>query len=226
MHEWEFQEVEEEGIHILAGGSTKQIYKDEQGKGHLELLDVSKVEFSPESRMISSEVAAGTEHSLLADAVIQTNGLDHSTEPFAAELALSPNKTIQINAETPQTSAPMVFADGNAVLGPSVMVQVMGQERRVAFYMDRMLRGESLEVPFGDQADVVDKKDALDTTKNWNRVAPVYLPKQPSHKRIQSFKTYELTLSEEQARPEANRCLNCAECSVPGMCQCLSCGSY
>ncbi len=57
-HEWEVQEAEEEGIRILAGGSTKRIYKDEQGKGRLEWLEVSKVEFSPEGRMMSFEVAA------------------------------------------------------------------------------------------------------------------------------------------------------------------------
>jgi heterodisulfide reductase subunit A len=108
----------------------------------------------------------------------------------------------------------MVFAGGDVVLGPSVMVQAMGQGRRAAFYIDRMLRGESLDVPFGDQLEVTDKKDVLDRTKNWETVAPVTVPECPPHERIQSFETYEFTLSEERARWEANRCLNCAECSL------------
>ena len=217
-HEWEVQEAEEEGIRILASGSTKRIYKDEQGKGNLELLDVPKVEFSPEGRMMSFAVAAGTEHSIPADVVILAIGLAPSTDPFVAELDLSPSKTIQVNAETLQTSDPMVFAGGDAVLGPSVLVQAMGQGRRAAFYMDRMLRGESLDVPFGDQLEVIDKKDVLDRTRNWETVAPVNVPKRPPHERIQSFETYEFALSEERARWEANRCLNCAECS-----QCQEC---
>jgi heterodisulfide reductase subunit A-like polyferredoxin len=217
-HEWEVQEAEEEGIHVLASGSTKRIYKDEQGNGRLEILDVSKVEFSPEGRMISFDVAEGTEHSIPADVVILAIGLAPSTEPFAAELALSANKTIQVNAETLQTSDPMVFAGGDAVLGPSVIVQAMGQGRRAAFYIDRMLRGESLDVPFGDQLEVIDKQNVLDQTRYWKTVAPVSVPKRPPRERIQSFETYEFTLSEEQARWEANRCLNCAECS-----QCQEC---
>jgi heterodisulfide reductase subunit A-like polyferredoxin len=217
-HEWEVQEAEEEGIRILAGGSTKRIFKDEQGKGRLELLDVSKVEFSPEGRMKSFDVAAGTEHDIPADVVILAIGLAPSTDPFAAELELSPGKTIKVNAATLQTSDPMVFAGGDVVLGPSVMVQAMGQGRRAAFYIDRKLRGESLDAPFGDQLEVIDKKDVLDRTRNWETVAPVIVPKRPPHERIQSFETYELPLSEEEARWEANRCLNCADCS-----QCQEC---
>jgi heterodisulfide reductase subunit A-like polyferredoxin len=217
-HEWEIQETEEEGIRILASGSTKRIYKDEQGMGRLELLDVSKVEFSPDGRMMSFDTTAGTEHDIPADVVILAIGLAPSTDPFAAELDLSPSKTIKVNAETLQTSDPMVFAGGDAVLGPSVIVQAMGQGRRAAFYIDRMLRGESLDVPFGDQLEVIDKKNVLDRTKNWETVAPVTVPKRTPHERIQSFETYEFTLSEERARWEANRCLNCAECS-----QCQEC---
>jgi heterodisulfide reductase subunit A-like polyferredoxin len=217
-HEWEVREAEEEGIRILASGSTKRIYKDEQCRGHLELLQVSKVEFSPDGRMMSFDVAAGTEHSIPADVVILAIGLAPSTDPFAAELDLSPSKTIQVDAETLQTSDPMVFAGGDAVLGPSVMVQAMGQGRRAALYMNRMLRGEALDVPFGDQLEVIDKKGVLDRTRNWETVAPVAVPKRPPHERIQSFETYEFTLSEERARWEANRCLNCAECS-----QCQEC---
>jgi heterodisulfide reductase subunit A len=217
-HEWEVQEAEEEGIRILASGSTKRIYKDEQGRGHLEFLRVSEVEFSPEGRMVRFHVAEGTEHDIPADVVVLAIGLAPSTDPFATEIALSKGNYIQVNPQTLQTSDPMVFAGGDVVLGPSVMVQAMGQGRRAAFYIDRMLRGETLDVPFGDPLEVIDKDDVLDRTKNWETVTPVTVPKRPPQERIQSFETYEFTLSEERARWEANRCLNCADCS-----QCQEC---
>jgi heterodisulfide reductase subunit A len=219
-HEWEVQEAEEEGIRLLASASTKRIYKDEQGKGYLELLNVPKVEFSPEGRMINFDVAPGTEHSIPADVVILAIGLAPSTDPFAAELHLTPGKTIHVNTKTLQTADPIVFAGGDAVLGPSVIVEAMGQGRRAAFYIDRMLRGLSLDVPFGDQLEVINKNEVLNRTKNWETIAPVTVPKRPPHERIQSFETYEFTLSEEMARWEANRCLNCADCS-----QCQECVS-
>jgi heterodisulfide reductase subunit A len=217
-HEWEVQEAEEEGIRILASGSTQRIYKDNQGIGRLEYLEVPKVEYSPEGRMMSFEVAAGTEHSLPADVVILAIGLAPSTDPFAAELDLTPGKTIQVNPETLQTSDPMVFAGGDAVLGPSAMVQAMGQGRRAAFYIDRMLCGEPLDVPYGVLLEVVDKKGVLDRTKGWESVEPLSVLKRAPQERIRNFEPYDLPLSEEQARGEANRCLNCADCS-----QCQEC---
>jgi NADPH-dependent glutamate synthase beta subunit-like oxidoreductase len=219
-HEWEVQEAEEEGIRLLASASTKRIYKDEQGKGYLELLNVPKVEFSPEGRMTSFDVTPGTEHIIPADVVILAIGLAPSTDPFVAELDLTPGKTIHVNTKTLQTSDPIVFAGGDAVLGPSVIVEAMGQGRRAAFYIDRMLRGLTIDVPFGDQLEAIDKNKVLDRTKNWSTVTPVTVPKRPPHERIQSFETYEFTLSEEMAREEANRCLNCADCS-----QCQECVS-
>jgi heterodisulfide reductase subunit A-like polyferredoxin len=217
-HAWEVQEAEEENIQVLASASTKRIYQDEQGKGHLELLFVPKVQFSPEGRMTSFEVAPGTEHSIPADVVILAIGLAPSTDAFASELDLAPGGTIKVNPITLQTSDPMVFAGGDAVLGPSIIVEAMGQGRRAAFYIDRMLRGEALDVSFGYQLDVIDKKDVLDRTRNWETLPPISVPKRPPHERIQSFETYEFTLSEEKARWEANRCLNCADCS-----QCMEC---
>ncbi|MGE5374009.1 MAG: glutamate synthase, partial [Bacteroidota bacterium] len=90
--------------------------------------------------------------------------------------------------------------------------------RRAAFHIDRMLRGEALDVPFGDQLDVTDKKDISDRTRNWETIAPVTVPERPPLDRIRNFEAYESALSEEEARHEASRCLDCAECS-----QCQEC---
>ena len=217
-HQWEVNEAEEEGVRVLASGSSKRIYQDDTGRTRLELLEVANVEFSPEGRMKGFEVAPGTEYDIPADIIILAIGLAPSTAPFADELALSRGKTIEVDPKTLQTSDPVIFAGGDAVLGPSIIVEAMGQGRRAAFYMDRMLRGASMDVPFGDQLDVVDKQSILASTKNWTVVPPVSLPMRPPQERAQSFAPYEGVLSEEDVRWEANRCLNCAECS-----QCQAC---
>jgi heterodisulfide reductase subunit A-like polyferredoxin len=160
----------------------------------------------------------GSEFSIPADMVIVAIGNSPTTSIFKDELELSSTGTVKTDPETLQTSLPFVFAGGDDVLGPSSIVQAMGQGRRAAFYIDRMLRGEALDVPFGDQSEVADKKDVLDKTTNWETVSPVSLPECPPRERIQNFEAYELALSEEKARWEANRCLNCAECS-----QCQEC---
>jgi heterodisulfide reductase subunit A-like polyferredoxin len=141
-----------------------------------------------------------------------------TTSIFKNELVLERDGTVKADPETLQTSLPYVFAGGDAVLGPSSIVQAMGQGRRAAFHIDRMLRGEALDVPFGDPLEVTDKKNVLERTGNWETAAPVSVPERLPHDRIQNFETYEFPLSEEAARGEANRCLDCADCS-----QCQEC---
>jgi len=161
---------------------------------------------------------AGSEFRIPADLVIVAIGNAPTTSHFKDEVELSPDGTVKANPETLQTSLLYVFAGGDAVLGPSSIVQSMGQGRRAAFHMDRMLRGLPLDVPFGDPLEVVDKQEIVDTNRNWETVAPVKVPERPAQERIRDFEPYELVLSEDDARREANRCLNCADCS-----QCQAC---
>jgi heterodisulfide reductase subunit A len=160
----------------------------------------------------------GSEFTVQADMAIVAIGNAPTTSLFKDELELTPAGTVKTDPETLHTSLPYVFAGGDVVLGPASIVQAMGQGRRAAFHMDRMLQGESLDVPYGDPLAVMDKNDVLDKTMNWETVAPVSVPERPPHERIQSFEAYELPLSEERARWEANRCLDCADCS-----QCQEC---
>ena len=160
----------------------------------------------------------GSEFSILADLVVVAIGNAPTTSPFTDELQLNRNGTVKTDAKTLQTSLPYVFAGGDSVSGPSSIAEAMGQACRAAFYMDRMLQGESLDAPFGDTLEVTDKKEILDTTQDWQTVAPRTESELPLEERIRNFEVYESALSEEQARQEANRCLNCGDCS-----QCHEC---
>jgi heterodisulfide reductase subunit A-like polyferredoxin len=217
-HEWEVTEADEEGVQIFAGGSTKRIFTDDAGKPRIEFLKVANLEFTEDGKMKGFATEAGTEQSIPADLVVLAIGLGPSTKPFEDELTLAATGTIKVNAQTLQTSDPTVFAGGDAVLGPSIIVEAMGQGRRAAFYMDRLLRGEALDVPFGDELDVTDKQDVMDEIAEWDLRPQATLPVRPPRERIQSFECYEGVFSETEARTEANRCLNCAQCS-----QCQEC---
>jgi heterodisulfide reductase subunit A-like polyferredoxin len=160
----------------------------------------------------------GSEFKIRADMAVVAIGNAPTTSFFKDELELNPDGTVKTDPETLQTSLPYIFAGGDAVLGPSSIVQSMGQGRRAAFHIDRMLQGQPLDMPFGDPLESSDKKDIIERTKDWEAVAPATVPECPPRERIQSFKTYEDALSEESVRLEANRCLNCADCS-----QCMEC---
>ena len=160
----------------------------------------------------------GSEYKIQADMAVVAIGNAPTTSIFKDELELNPDGTVKADPETLLTSLPYVFAGGDAVLGPSSIVQAMGQGRRAAFHIERMLQGLPLDVPFGDPLEVTDKKDILEGAKDWEKVAPVLVPERSPRERIRDFDTYEDALGEEDARMEANRCLNCAECS-----QCMEC---
>jgi heterodisulfide reductase subunit A-like polyferredoxin len=160
----------------------------------------------------------GSEYTIQADMVVVAIGNAPTTSFFKDELELNSDGTVKANPLTLQTSLPYVFAGGDAVLGPSSIVQSMGQGRRAAFYIDRMLNSESLDAPYGDPLPAVDRQDITERTKGWSTSKPVRVPELEPRERIKNFESYEFALSEDQARQEANRCLNCADCS-----QCMEC---
>jgi NADPH-dependent glutamate synthase beta subunit-like oxidoreductase len=86
----------------------------------------------------------GSEQRIPVDLAIVAIGLKPSTSPFERELELNLNGTVKVNEETLETSIPSIFAGGDAVTGPSMIVSAMGHGRRAAFYIDRFLRGETV----------------------------------------------------------------------------------
>ncbi|HUI90303.1 MAG TPA: FAD-dependent oxidoreductase [Anaerolineales bacterium] len=160
----------------------------------------------------------GSEFTIKADVAVVAIGNSPTTSVFKAELELNRDGTVKADPESLQTSLPYVFAGGDAVLGPSSMVEAMGQARRAAFHIDRLLQGLPLDVPFGNPLAAADKRETLDRTRHWKAAAPITLPERLPQARILDFEPYEFALSEDDARMEANRCLNCADCS-----QCMEC---
>jgi heterodisulfide reductase subunit A len=217
-HAWEVQEAEEEGVGVITAASARSLLSDEDGRPLLEYLAVGEIEFTPQGRLVRFEVAEGTERRIRADVVILAVGLAPSTAAFAEELELTPQRTIRTDPETLRTSDPIVFAGGDAVLGPSIIVEAMGQGRRAAYHIDEMLRGHSPIARFWDRPPVVDKAALLTEQEGHTWLPPSALWRRTPHERVQSFEAYEDAFTEEEARDAANRCLSCGGCS-----QCQEC---
>jgi len=161
----------------------------------------------------------GSERKIKADLVILAIGLKPSTSPFKEEIELNRNGTVKVDEETLQTSLPYVFAGGDIVTGPSMIVSAMGQGKRAAFYIDRFLKGENLkEEKFEEKLPVVSKEEVL--KREIHRTKLISLkPKLLSPKeRIKDFREVELPMTEEEARYSASRCLDCGVCSECHQC--------
>lgn len=168
---------------------------------------------------------AGSAQIVPVDVVINAVGLSAQTAGLKDRLELNQNGTISVNLETLQTKVPYIFAGGDVVTGPSMIVRAVAQGRRAAFYIDRYLKGESLTgVSFDDRLPVVDKEQVLQRQQNYRTMAPVESKEHLQHG-ANDFSEVEppLTeveppLTEEEARYSAGRCLDCGVCSECHQC--------
>jgi len=125
--------------------------------------------------------------------------------------------TLAADPDTCQTGKNSVFACGDAVTGPSTVVEAMASGRRAATAVDMYLSGEDLETLRGKPH----RPHKLPPMDNVRR------PELPQQKRVEipldpdagiTLKEVEKTLTAEQAIKEAGRCLVCGVCSDCRVC--------
>ncbi len=157
---------------------------------------------------------------LPADIVFVAIGQVSPTAAFAADgLALNPNTTIRVDPRTLETSVAGVFAGGESVTGPSMIVRAMGQGKRAAFYIDRRLRGETLEgVEFEPALPAVDKDAVLGRQTVYPSIRVEKRELSPTH-RVLNFSEVQEPLTEEEVLASASNCLNCGICSECQQCR-------
>ena len=217
-HKWEIQQAIDEGVAINCSWGPKAV-SDVGGKATgADFVCCTSVfdaggKFNPsfdESKRKSFD----------ADLVIMAVGLIPNTSPFSSELELNRNLTINADKETLQTSKPWIFAGGEALTGPSMIVQAISQGKRAAYYIDRYLQGMVMNPGnFDERLPVVDKQVVLSRTPgDISNKKPVSRKLKPVGEWARSFGEYEITMTEDEALYSANRCLDCGVCS-----QCRQC---
>jgi len=157
----------------------------------------------------------GSEKTLPADVVVLAVGLRPSTRPFADDIERNADETFRVDPETLATSVPSVFAGGDDVTGPSMIIEAIAQGKRAAFYIERTLEGKPLAgIAFDARLPAVDRKAVLDRVPDKPSLrAPSEVRERPAAVRLRSMDEIELPLNEEEARYSANRCLDCGVCS-------------
>ncbi|SHJ47947.1 FAD-dependent oxidoreductase [Desulfofundulus thermosubterraneus] len=160
----------------------------------------------------------GSAYKVAADMVITAVGLEPETEAFQKLLPINDNHTISVDPETLQTTVPYVFAGGDVVTGPSMIVSAVAQGRRAAFFIDRYLKGEELKgADFDYRTPVVNKEKVLVRQQSYRTLPPVGSG-EILHEKPRGFAEAELPLTEEEARYSAGRCLDCGICSECRQC--------
>jgi heterodisulfide reductase subunit A len=218
-HEWELKAALQEGIVFQFLRTPIRLIGDNGKLKALECVSMKLGEPDESGRKRPIPIK-GSEETMDVDVVILSIGLLPNTAPFASELELDWNGTIKVNKGTLETSIPSIFAGGDTVSGPSMIAQAIGQGKRAAYYIDRYLQGLPLDqVHYDDRLPVVERNPAVKQFDGrLTERKPVELRRKPVEEWVRSFEEYEITMTEEEARYSANRCLDCGGCSECRQC--------
>jgi heterodisulfide reductase subunit A-like polyferredoxin len=217
-HPWEVEAALEEGVELQLQKVPKRFVGID---GHLvavESLSMELGELDSSGRRRPIPIA-GSERLVPVDLALLSIGLRPTTSPFRRELELNSDETIRVDAMTLETSLPSVFAGGDAVTGPSMIPSAIGQGKQAAFYIDHYLQGDSLtDTGWDGRLPAVDKDEVLRRFKSVSERNSKAPPQLPVPERLRGFTEIESSLSEEDARYNAGRCLDCGGCSECGEC--------
>jgi NADPH-dependent glutamate synthase beta subunit-like oxidoreductase/NAD-dependent dihydropyrimidine dehydrogenase PreA subunit len=204
-HEFEIEEAEVEGIELIHRRGPQRILGADRVEG-LETLDVSSV-FDPDGRF-NPRFVEGTERQLQCDSIILAIGQapDLSWLEPGDGVDVGPRGTISVDRDSLATSARGIYAGGDVAFGPRNLIDAIGDGRRAAASIHRLLSGETpSEHRFRRMVPVtVVNRPVLD----YDAVPRLDVPAEPSARRI-GVPEIELGFTEEQARLEASRCLQC-----------------
>jgi coenzyme F420-reducing hydrogenase delta subunit/NAD-dependent dihydropyrimidine dehydrogenase PreA subunit len=167
----------------------------------------------------------GSEFALGFDTIIAAIGQVPEI-PYGFGLSKGRGEIIKAEPDTLATNLAGVFAGGDAVSGPALVVDALAAGKQAASSIDRFLKGEPLlpakEAPQPTLGDL--STEVLDKIKRAERQE---IPVLPPGERKKGFQQVELGYTEEMALAEAKRCLSCgagAEILFDAKCAtCLTC---
>lgn len=213
----EITEAEEEGVQFKF--LTNPIsFNGEDGKVKsvtLQLMELGEPDASGRRRPVAIE---GKTEKLDVDSVIVAIGQKLVNEDVS-ELKLTDRGNIEADIDTFKTNIEGVFAIGDATnRGASIAIEAIGEANRCALSIDAYLNGEDIEtrVPYISRRD----EELIDFQSK--EKCPARKPKVLSAaERKNNFDEVCLGYTEEDAKAEASRCLECG-CKEYYKCKLLS----
>ncbi|MBR7060916.1 MAG: FAD-dependent oxidoreductase, partial [Eubacterium sp.] len=201
----EIDEAEEEGV-IYKFLTNPISFNGENGKVKsitLQVMELGEPDASGRRRPVPVE---GKTEEIAVDSVIMAIGQKLVADD-AKGLDLTDRGNIKADEDTFETNLEGVFAIGDATNnGASIAIEAIGEADRCSKVVDAYLNGESFEtrVPYISKRD----EDRIDYSakEKQSRITAKVLPADIRNK---NFDEVSLGLTEEEAKAEASRCLEC-----------------
>jgi NADH-quinone oxidoreductase subunit F len=156
-----------------------------------------------------------SEFAVEADTVIAAVGQAPDLSFLPADSALERTRweTLVVDSNTLATNVEGVFAGGDFVTGPDMVIEAIAAGRRGAIAVDKYLTGDASPVRMYDtREDEIEQPEAPEegeSDEEWEEKPRLEVPVLPTEQRKKSFEEIEIGFSEEQAIEEAKRCLRC-----------------
>ncbi|MCL2168230.1 MAG: FAD-dependent oxidoreductase [Lentimicrobiaceae bacterium] len=219
----EIHESKVEGVEYIFLAAPVDVYYNEKGElTGLKCIQM-KAEKLPGSRRSNIVPIEGSEFDLPCDLVLPATGqkiqyevLEHINQYYKPqELQLNKWKTLDANETTMQMNIPKIFAAGDAVTGPTNIIQAISGGKTAAKYIDFYLfnKTEKKQKPFISTKDNFEPQTAENYENRFTPCDRYEMPVLPENER-HNFKEVELGYKDDSiAKQEANRCLECG-CSA------------
>ena len=203
------EEIEEglvEGIRIHPSLGPKQFVGQNGKVTGLEVIRCTSV--LDAQRRFSPTFATGTETIIPCDTIILAIGQasDLSFLKPADGLETTRQGTLKIDPATLMTTAPGIFAAGDIAFGPRLIINAVADGKKAAEEIDKFIRGSEWKPkPQYVQITVLDHHKMAGRYDEYSRLAVPVIPLE----RRTGIAEVETGFTEEQARREASRCLQC-----------------
>jgi heterodisulfide reductase subunit A len=234
--QWEVGVAEEEGVIVCPGRVFKEIMvKDERITG-VRCAEISFRGFT-RGRPDFDEIP-GTEHILPADLVIWAIGQMPNFSFLPPDGSINTRFPVGVQSDESQmTTYPGVFVAGDVRRGVTFyVVDAIGEGHSVAQNIDQYLKNpkkQNNSQPVASVLETIQKPRRIPVVKlsseeiserikkgNASDHDRIPISSIPLQERVDNFREVDLTLTEDEALLEAERCLSCGVCS-----ECLECVS-
>lgn len=203
----EFEEARKEGIVFQQQRSAKRFIGENGRVRAIELIGVQRT-YDEEGRF-NPVLDPAIEERLEADTVILAIGqqADVAFLKPADGIQLTPQFTIKVDRNTLATSAPGIYAGGDAAFGPRNIIDAIANGKRAALSIDNYLRGVEEEADFRLSVTKVPTRSYTmpEDYDHFGRQAPPTI----DLNRRTGISEVESSYSEPEAKRQAERCLQC-----------------
>jgi NADPH-dependent glutamate synthase beta subunit-like oxidoreductase len=203
------EEIEEglvEGIKMHPSLGPRQFVGSNGKLTGLEVISCASV-FDAQHRF-SPTFVAGTEAIIPCDTVILAIGQASDTSFLKPGDGIETTRqgTLKIDPATLMTTASGIFAAGDVAFGPRLIINAVADGKKAAEEIDKFVRGpEWKPKPRFVQITLLDHHEMAEQYDEYSRLGVPVIPLE----RRTGVAEVELGFTEEQARREASRCLQC-----------------